>query len=446
MEPKATTFEEAAQECVAALTQKDIDYFRMHIDYNHHHFGYGLYLRNRYSYLMDKKLYSLFGDHYRDELGAMIYHLMLPLMFPEYKGHEKYISKLEFFSFGDLNANYNLRFGKNFIVDIPPEKYFLLPDDSPMKKEDFEGWKKKKWAELVDYSLAIAENIWQFDSFKQTAAALGYSISEMDEIHSTCVELMSNKFLFVPLEILFVKHDSEDSLNALMKYPKMIEWLFSNHESKVKLLPEYVFENRDVVKIMVSANGSLLQLVPIFSSDGEIVLAALSSSTYAAKFMDKSLWGDREIATEAARHADSDLMFGYEAFKPFNDDDEIVRLALEANGANICYASERIRSDYDMAVLALTHQREIFPNSAYESLSDELRSRKDLALLELEAPRPSLDGFTDELLDDDDIAELLMDKGNTRLFFDLSDRLKLKYLERFPEWMQKRIKEDLSEE
>ena len=437
MEPKATTFEEAAEECVAELTPEDIESIRMHIDYTHHHFGYGLYLRNRYSYLMDKKMYSLFGNHYRDELGAMIYYLMIPIMFPEYKGHEKYISKLEFLSFDDLNANYNLRFGKNFIADIPPENYLLLPENSPFEKEK---------AELIDYSLAIAETIWQFDSFRQTASALGYSESEIDEIHSTCVELIRNKFLFVPLEILFAKRDTEDSLNALMKYPKMIEWLFSKDKSKVKLLPEYVFENRSVVKIMVSTGGFLLQLAPNFSADREIVLAAVRSSTWAADFMDKSLWGDREIALMAARHADSHLMFHYEAFKPFNDDDEIVKLALEANGANICYASERIRSDYDMAVLALTHQREIYPYSAYESLSEELRSRKDLALLELQAPKPSLDGFTDELLDDDDIAEQLMEKGLTQLFFDLSDRLKLKYLDKFPEWMKELLKEEMKNE
>ncbi len=87
MEPNAKNYEEAAAECVAALSAEDIEYFRLHIGYSHHHFGYGLYLRNRYSYLLDKEMYSLLGDNYRDGLGECIYHLMIPMIFPEFKGY-----------------------------------------------------------------------------------------------------------------------------------------------------------------------------------------------------------------------------------------------------------------------------------------------------------------------------------------------------------------------
>ena len=444
MEPKAKNYEEAAAECISALSAEDIEYFRLHIGYTHHHFGYGLYLRNRYSYLLDKEMYGLLGDDYRDGLGKSIYHLMIPMIFPEFTGYEQYIDRITDFYFDDLNANYNLKFDRNFIADIKPDEYFILSDDSPLREEDFDKWWEQYMEENQKYALAIAERILQFDDFKKSASELGYSDSEIDEIHSFCTKLIKERFLFVPLEILFAKNSTSESIKAMMRQKKIIEWAFSKHKSDVEVFPSYVFESRDTVKIMVSANGSLLELAENYKADREIVLTAVKASAYAAEFMDKALWGDREIAEEAARHSEYDLIFHYDAFKQFNDDDEIVKLALEANGANICYASERIKADYNMAVFALTHQKRIYPNSTYKSLSDELRNNKDLALLEFQAPQPSLDGFTDELLDDDDIAmKLIENEDITWMFYKMSERIKRKYLDKLPERTRQNIKEEL---
>ena len=440
MEPKAKNYDEAAVECVKELTQEDIECFRMHIDYYEHHFEYGLYLRNRYFYLVED---NFLGDFIRDGMGEAIYFKMLPLIFPEFKGYEKLIRRITVSPFDDLNANYNLKYGKNFLVDIKPEKYFLIPEDAPQGEKEFKIWCEKHRQEDKEYSLAIAERIWEYDKFRKTAIQLGYSENEIEDTHKLCVGLIEEKEVFVPLEILFAKKEAPGSINAMTAYPKMIEWLFSKDESIIKLLPQYIFENREAVKIMVSANGYLLKLTPRFTADREIVMAALRASTRAADFIDGSLSGDRSIAIEAARCSTNYLMFSFDFFKQFNDDDEIVMLALEANGANICYASERIRGDYDMAVFALTHQRMGYPAVAYKSLSPELRSRKDLAMLELQAPDPSLKGFTDQLLDDEDIALKLIDDKHFHPVYYMSDRIKRKYLDRLPDYMQKNIRREL---
>lgn len=256
MEVKAKTYEEAAMECVANLSDEDIEYFHLHIGYIHHHFGYGLYLRNHYLYLLDKDSLGVLGDIHRDSLGKNIYHLMIPIMFPEYKGHEKYISRITDTPFDDLNANYYLKFGKNFISDISPEKFFHLPECSFVENSGFDSWWNEYRSENYNYALAIAEHIWEYDVFRQTAMELGYTNSEIEEVHHLCIELLKEKYLFVPLEILFAKNESSESKKALMKYPEMIKWLFSKHESKVQLLPDYLSKNRDIVKTMLSAIDS----------------------------------------------------------------------------------------------------------------------------------------------------------------------------------------------
>lgn len=293
MEPKAKNYDEAAIECAKELTPEDIECFRMHINYYDHHFEYGQYLRNRYFYLLKD---NFLAAYIRDGMSEVIYIRMIPLIFPEFKGYEKLVRRLTEVPFDDLNAIYNLKYGKNFIVDIKPEKYCFVPEDAPQGEEEFKIWCEKYRLEDKEYSAAIAERIWEYDKFRQAANNLGYSDDETEETHGLCIELLKEICFFVPLEILFAKNSTSESMSAMMANPKMIEWLFSKHESELKFLPPYVFESREVVKKMVSVNGRLLQLTPKFSADREIVMAAIKANKYAAKFMDKSLLEDSDIA------------------------------------------------------------------------------------------------------------------------------------------------------
>ena len=432
MEPKATTIDEAAAECAAALSEEDIAYFRLHIDYTHHHFEYGLYLRNRYCDLLWTT-----GYWDRDSLSRAIYQQMLPLLFPEFRGYEAHIETLTSPPFDDLNANYNLRFGRNYLADITPDAYPLLLAEPPDEPEARHAWweqhKAEFWAERDRYSCAIAERIWQRDAFREKALALGYTDAEIDEVCETCRMLLQKRRMFVPLEIMFTKHATPASRAALLEAPELFDWLFEKQRSHLEQLPDYVFSDREIVLRIVRENGGILSMAPQFSADREIAEAALCDGPFVADTLDPSLWGDRALAEVAARHAQASLLFEHDAFKMFDDDDAIVRLALEANGANISCAAARIRGDLEMAKLALTHQRHLYPYATFPSLSEALRGRKDLALLELQAPSPSLNGFTEALLDDDDIAEaLLANEELTWMFSQMSPRIMRKYLDRLP--------------
>lgn len=439
MKEKAKSFMDAAKECAEKLSKEQKNFFQLNIGYTNHHFGYGLYLRNHYSYLLEYE-----NEFDRDSIGRRIYNLMLPIIFPEFRGYENYIDRITSFGFDLINRFYVLKYGINFIVDIKPDDFFALPEYSGTSDKDFDEWYEKYKLEDKNYALAISERIWEFDKFAQKARALGYSESDIDEIHNTCINLLIECNMFVPLEILFAKNETPQSIAAFLEQKEIIKRVFCDRENSIKKLPSFVFACRAMVEIMVSTRGYLLKLVPEYCSDRGIVLAAIRSSVSACEFMDKSFWGDTEIAEEAAKNSSHDLIFYYDAFKQFNDDDRIVKLALEANGANISYASERIRADYDMAAFALQHQTEIYPTAAFDSLSDELRGRKDLAMMELKSPCPCVEGFSKELLDDDEIAEFLIsDEETCTEIYDMSERIQRKYLDRLPEFMQNNIRRRL---
>ncbi len=439
MTEKAKSYMDAAKECAEKLSEEQKNFFRLNIGYTNHHFGFGLYLRNRYFYLSDDE-----NKFDRDHIGARIYNLMLPMIFPEFRGYENYIDRITSFEFDWINRFYVLKYGRNYIADIKPDAFFVLPEYAGNSKEDFDEWHEKYKTENKNYALAISERIWEFDKFAKRAEALGYGESEIEEIHNTCTDLLVEDNTFVPLEILFAKNETPSSIAALMEQKAMIQQMFYSGKDQIKKLPSYVFSCRVMVEIMVSTIGWLLELAPKYCSDREMVLAAIRSSVSACEFMDKSLWGDIEIAEEAARNSSDKYMFYYEAFKQFNDDDRIVKLALAASGANIRYASERIRADYDMALFALRHQDEEYLTDVFECLSEELRERKDLAMIVLKSPRPSVEGFGKELLDDDEIAEILIsDEETCAEIYNMSERIQRKYLDRLPKFMQDTIRSTL---
>ena len=436
MTEKAKSYMDAAKECAEKLTEEQKNFFRLNIGYTNHHSGFGLYLRNEYFYLSDEE-----NDFDRDHIGARIYNLMLPMIFPEFRGYENYIDRTTSFEFDRINRFYVLKYGRNYIADIKPDAFFVLPEYAENSKEDFDEWHEKYKTENKDYALAISERIWEFDKFAQKARTLGYGENEIEEIHNTCIDLLVEDNMFVPLEVLFAKKGTPSSIAALMEQKEMIEQMFWSEEDQIKKLPSYVFSCRAMVEIMVSTRGRLLELAPEYRADREIVLAAIRNSLSACKFMDESFRGDIEIAEEAAKNSSEEYMFYYEAFKPFNDDDRIVKLSLEASGANIRYASERIRADYDMALFALRHQKEEYLTDVWEALSDELRGRKDLAMIVLKSPCPSVEGFGESLLDDDEIAEILIsDEKTCEEIYNMSERIQRKYLDRLPKSMQDDIR------
>ena len=246
MKAKAKTYEEAAIECAKELKAEDIEYLRLYICYDYHHFGYGMYLRNTYDYLLKDN----FCD-FRDDLSEKIYYLIIMTIFPEYKEHEKFIDIITDMLFSELNANYNLKFNRNFVIDITPENY-IVSCDSPVREVNFGKWFNQIKREKKAYAVEIAEHIWQFCYFRDTALNLGYSEDEIEEIYTTCLELLTEKDFFVPLEILYAKNSTEKSINEMIKSRKMIEWLFSEQESNLELLPSYFTENKKVRELFSS--------------------------------------------------------------------------------------------------------------------------------------------------------------------------------------------------
>jgi len=138
--------------------------------------------------------------------------------------------------------------------------------------------------------------------------------------------------------------------------------------------------------------------------------------------------------------------------KKYRDCDEWVRLAITINGRNIQFASRRLRDDFDMACIAVTHQQDFYPDDTIKHLSKRLRDSKEIALLDMEKGHGcfddyskrlrndlelavlnaekgcgSIENYSKKLRDSEEVAQALIKGGRTYYLYDMSDRIRSLY-------------------
>ena len=421
--------EKFADECVEKLKQETIEYFKMHISYTHHHFGYGLYLRNKYAERVEEE-----RGLARDNLGNEIYIHILSKIFPEFgKDMEKIQILTEMTTFSELFAYYYMKTGDIVVKDFPISDFKYVEfecdtDDDEQFDIMFDKWEEINKNNENEYLLPIAETLWNYKELKKQAMENGIEEKDIDDMYSLAKTCLVEKFIFLPLEFVYFSKAKKIDGNISEITDKYIAYFFQNNSSKIEILPEFVFNNREFVKNAVRHNGHLLKYAKKFKNDYEIVKIAVEKSATAIQYASNKLKNNIDIVKTALLNSKYDLIFSLSCMRKYNDNDELVKLALKANGANICYTSKRIRDNYEMAKYALEHQADIHPSSAYGALSARLRDDKSLAMIELKREYPRIGDFSKRLKNDDEIGEYIYRRKKISWMMDkMSPRIQKKY-------------------
>lgn len=389
------TLYEIAEECVSELKETDVEMIRLHFMYDH--FGYGLYLRNRYFQRFRNKNLIL-----RENLGAEIYACILTKLFKGLAGKpEEALILCHSEKFAEVCSHYYKQKGTMPFDDFTLE------------------WKTGEdidyYCRAVDtYATNIAESIWNYRAFAEAAESAGISKEKCLAFYEYCRKIFSEENIFIPLEALYLKERKTCNVQIKYRIKLHLTDFFQSHCNQAGLLPAELFDNRNFVKFAAQLNGSVLKYTKRFISDREIVCCAVESNPAAIEFASEELQNDTDIIKIAAANSKSFLLFELPCMKKYNDNEEIVKLAILANGANICCASERLRDDYDMAECALKNQKDIYPASAYKSLSKRLRENKTLALIEAESDFPDIESMPEQFKDDEQIAAAIHSNENEK--------------------------------
>lgn len=412
------------QSALVSLPDETFKQIRLNPSTTEMHFGLGLYLRNRF---VHSGLLWSGVDPDAQSSGATF--KLIKYCIPEFRDYDLIYEEL---GSGALYAAY--RYCMEVLGEFPKEEFTKhyevlldaqqIRDSNPYSIADVEhskewgDWSEKALEKRRQYTLATLHEIWNFGAIRED---LGDKVAKQCE--ETCLAALCGKRSgFMPSEIAYAMAGLTDdrAMNALA-------WA-TNDVNVVDHFPDQLFTNRKLVLEMVSISGGQLERAKLFQDDDEVVLAAVANSPMAIRFASDRLQNDRRVLVEAASHADSDLVFFDGPLAKYSDDDELAGLAIDANGANIEYASERIRNDFNWAMRAVTHQGEIYPGTSYEALNSELKKDKRIALAVAQWETPPNEFPAKSLADDDEIGEVLSHTGNHFDLIGMSRRIKKKYM------------------
>lgn len=252
---------------------KDLEYLKMYYGYSLHHFGFGMYLRNRYG--------NDFPKIERDYVGNEIMNRMTAILFPAFENNLGIISTVTFCS-EFLNAECYLKYGDYLINMICWKDHFKIGDWSwtDPELEYFDSFERKAFAdyfwerfkqEYEGFMSAAYEKILDYDNFRAAALKLGYSEDEILETRAISDEVFEKEQCYLPLEILYFKQPTAKSLECAMKLKSVFEWIAQWIFRLIKYIPDYAKECREFVQLITESNSNALKYFPKFYEKSDTV-------------------------------------------------------------------------------------------------------------------------------------------------------------------------------
>lgn len=413
------------QSAMVTLPEDTFEQVRLHPSANDMHFGLGLYLRNKF---VHSGLLWSGVDPDNQSSGAL--RKLIEYCIPELNDYSLVYSQIEYgalrgaylycmevrgqLPMAELTKHYDLLLEAQDIADSNP--YSILDDEH---RDEWRAWSDKAQEKRKQYKHETLYEIWNFDAIRQD---LGDAAAK--ECEEICLAASRGKRSgFMPSEIAYVLAGAtgEKALRAF-------DWVVEDYDV-VSYLPDKLFERRDLALRATIRRGRLLERAVRFQDDDEVVLSAVKNNPNAIKHASKRLQEDRRVQITAAKNAHDDLVFYEEPMSLHNDDDELVKLALKANGMNIAFASERVRGDLGYAKLAWENVHNHTHFGMYDYLSDELKQNLELAMvIARNCDTPPSHFPPIELADNDELGEALAARGDHYLLEGMTRRIKEKYM------------------
>lgn len=443
---KPMTVEEVANEVISRLGDQDIDCIRHRPSSSSMHFGLGLWIRNEYIY--SRKMGSA-GEP--DSVSSKITQLIASKLLPEYAEFPLVVALFDQSRSTFTSAHrYYLDRDLSKMIDAIRAHY------EPLAKAEE---KLESIKETIDWSSEDHSEIWHTawkerrdcnDTFKEHIIRDLFDEELIEELRNCENETISSRLddiirfkdcaletvsihttFFVPAEIAYLADSKlkgspkwERGKDALLWLVGEIDFYYDGEP-----LPSWLFDDDEIALAALRINGNFIKYMGDRRSDLSSAIEALHSAWPSYKYIDKDLMEDRE-AIKAALSCNRCLsVLSEDAFCKYNDDDELVALALRSEGENLSWSSERIRDDFDMVCLAIENCS--YVDNIYKDISERLRG--DRRIVERIASRPAvpMEFPPAEFKDDDEIGALLADTeihGSHFALFGMSRRIKEKYM------------------
>lgn len=394
-----------AQEVYEELSESERSYIFDHPASTDHHFGMGLGIRNRYIHGQDLD----FDVYNPDSLSSEITSRIASLIVDNYDYENPFYHHLyDNFSFNHIRRLYRAVTGNypNEIMD----KYVDMPDDT-------------KAAKIVEN--AVKAIVLNGDRFKCLCKKYKIPDAKYQEFKKFVNAYNSKKWDIIPYDVAVLYSRKLDA-GERNKWLQVMQVILKQAPRMAIEMPAFIFNQKDTVMLAVSSFGRSLQRFKNFSTDDEVIRAALMDNGEAIQYVDKSCRYKTDYIKLALSNEYSNAL-KKRCMIPYRDRNEWVKIALESNGCNIEWASQRIKDDFELAAFAVRHQRNWYPESTICNLSTRLRDNLDIALIDIREGHACVNSYSRRLKDSDEVAEALIDSEYKWKLYMMSKRIQKKY-------------------
>ena len=399
---------EVANECYAGLSSEDRNYFWRNpraLDYFR---GYAIYVRNQYIYTRDFTEAGFRVD--ADYLSVQIVRMVISMLIPECEyGNPLAEAMFDSPKYNALRIGYEALYGKYPDAAIPAASAKLaFEEETPFaelvkrldsSRENPECYEKaltamhesiqvsgrnRRKAEAARDALIekLIEKVWRIEAIRDICASCGMNGDSMEAEMSRFRQLFREKSLCIPMEVSLLPYREALDYRTYNQCLRVAISALAGNEAAIRELDAKYFQDRDLVEALLEA-GSSLQNFPAFQDDEALVRTAILHRSENIEFASDRLRKKRDLLRLAAEHTKSNtLILALECMEPCRSDEEIVQLACEANPYNFAYASEELRSNYDLAKRCLSRTVDAF--SLWSSLGDNLKDCEELVMLDMQ--------------------------------------------------------------
>lgn len=420
------------EDCLENLSEDDKEYIREHPYANDYHFGYAMFIRNHYIYNHDLEF-----EHEPDSLSGTIMDYIISKL-TEYDssdpfywrlfGHKDFLCLRREYRrmYGEYPVELITKYHEKYPMDYSTgeliDKLFGMPPRMDLS-EYYEGVDRKE-RELYELIYELTELVWNTDSIRDVAKRSGVDQTDLEKRILKVRELFIQKKKYIPMSSVLLPYRALIGEESYFAYRSELLRILHDTPDLIEDVDREIFCDRDIVKELTKHACAMRQL-PEFQNDDEIVRCALQCNGRVLEDVNPRYAEDREWVRFAIEHsADHPIMY-LDCMEKYRKDKEMVYLACRVCPWNFTEVDPSFQDDKELAYLVMSSEK--YDQSISYNLSDRLKKDKELALLEARCKGCWIKYFSEELLDDDDIAAALMDNNNECQICFMSDRIRQKY-------------------
>lgn len=474
------TSEQVIEEVLAGLSDKDIQTIRTHPSSSEMHFGLGLYIRNKYIH-SGRMIWTRRDRRDPDVMSSAITEEIARRLLPEYNDYPLAFKLAGGFGIYPSVHNYAFSLGvgdalircvaRHYLALASADEDFrravkdlALSSNTKAKvsslleysKVNYPG-EEPNWDVLVDFdslvkleeprrnaeeqfSEEVADDMMSADGSLEAARASGLiSEDEVDELLRVSRTLRSkaDKYdhpVFLPPALIFLANPSFKGTERWSCAEASLQWFLKSvrRSDYREILPKWLFSDPDVALMALGVDGKLLAAMPDHTDDLRFVCAAVHSNPLAIEYASDGLKSNRDVL-KAGLSSGFQSVLGHKPYSEHTDDDELVAIAVKASCTIFAYASERLRDDVDMAMLAIeASKNDSLIDNFYDKLGKHIRSCRDIVEAIAQCPYIPNEFPPKRYRDDDRVGELLADEsvhGDHFSLYWMSRRIKDRYMD-----------------